>query len=62
MTQSNIDFADEAESPSLLPELGQVRISQLQQSTHPVIARAVRRVQREAEQGRENYAAFGNTP
>ena len=61
MAESNINLVNEVESIRL-PELGKIRISDLQQSTHPVIARAVRRVQREAEQGRENYAAFGNTP
>jgi hypothetical protein len=55
------DLVDEVASSSL-PDLGYDRISELQQTTHPVIAQAVRRVQCEAGQRWENYAAFGNTP
>jgi FXSXX-COOH protein len=61
MAESSSDLGDCLTGVGL-PEVGHVPIRELLRSEHPAIAEAVRRVQRDAEMGRQNYAAFGNVP
>ena len=61
MAESRSDLGDCLTGMGL-PDVGQLPLTELLRSEHPAIVEAVRRVRRETELGRQNYAAFGNIP
>jgi len=53
---------DDAEVDGALPEIGAMALEELLRSEDSVLADAVRRLVREADQPEQSYAAFGSTP